>query len=230
MNVTEVSNLFKRLVDESTVNFIDDDDRRNALSRAYETFRRAVTDCDSWFYSTSVDITLASASTYSLASGAVSILGSAPTDTRLTKMLLIEALDDSSVSKGILRPADNLEDIIVPWSTSPMPVIGTYALRGSMLYFSNLMTGKFRVHYVPVSTVDWSLDGSGDNEWIDDVPDDLQALIAYIAYTDLYAPLDGYENGLVFQKRAMLEGQLRAHMSAWQDSGKSIRDTFFGGG
>lgn len=228
MIVTEIRSLFNQLIDEGTISFVDDVDARGALKRAYKTFRRAVTDSDSWFYATTVDLTVAG-STYNLASGAVTVLGASPTATRLMKLLLIEVINSTGTSVGWLRPADQLEDIIVPWTTASLQFIGTYALRNTTLHFSNSYTGTLRLHYVPDSTVNWALDGSGDTEFIDNVPDDLQELIAYIAYTDYYAQRDGNPAVGIFERRLSLEGALRAHISGRHGSGAGVRDTFFGG-
>lgn len=229
MIVTEVRELFNQLADEGTVSFVDDDDARGALKRAYKTFRRAVTDSDAWYYATSVDITLSSAQTYNLASAAVTVLGPTPTATRMVKLVLIEVLNSVGVAVGWLRPSDQLEDIITPWSMTPRPVLGSYALKGTVLYLSNVYDGQLRLHYVPDSTVDWTKDGPADTEFIDNVPDDLQALIAYIAFTDYYAMRDNSAAGAIFAKRAELEGALRADIAGRHGSGSAIRDTFFGG-
>jgi hypothetical protein len=229
VTVTEMRDLFNQLTDEGTISFVDDDDARRALSRAYKTFRRVVTDSDIWYYATTVDIAVASSQTYNLATGAVTILGATPTNTRMVKLALIEVLDASGVSRGWLRPADQLEDIIVPWSNAPRPILGSYALKGTILYLSSLFTGTLRLHYVPDSTVNWTLDGPLDAEFIDNVPDDLQTLIAYIAYTDYYAPRDGSQSPAIMAKRAELEGSLRADIAGRHGSNAAIKDTFFGG-
>lgn len=229
MNVTELNAFFKRLADENSPSFIETSDVRGAMERAYMTFRRIVSACDPWFYATSVDLTV-SGQTYNLASGAVTVMGATPTAARMERLLLLEVIDSSGVSIGYLQPSDSLEEIIVPWSTAVVAAVGTYALKGSTIFFSTAYSGTIRLHYVPRPSVDWTLDGAGDNEWVDDVPDDLQTLIAFIAYVDYYAPRDGFNHQQVIQQRMDLEGRLRVNMAGRHGTGRGVRDTFFGGG
>ena len=80
MNVFEVATLYKGYVDEDSAEW-HEDVFPIYLKLAYEDFRKAVTQINSWVYATEVDIDITGLD-YDLASAAVTILGPAPTNTK----------------------------------------------------------------------------------------------------------------------------------------------------
>jgi len=229
MTVTEVRALFDSLADEVDRSFISDAQARAALSRAYGEFRRVVTRGDAWFYAEPVVLTI-SGSSYNLATGPVSILGASPTNTKMVRALVVELWNATTgTSRGFFKPAAMTEDAMLPGSEPFADTVGTFIIRGRELIFDRTLATTVRLWYVPVSTVNWNLDGPGDTEYIDDLDDSFHDLIALLAITNYYNLRDGAEWGAITNRKRELLGDLHQHLTAErQDGGSVARDTFFG--
>lgn len=228
MNVTQVRRLFDQFSDEVDRTFVDDTSARDALSRAYAEFRRVVTRGDPWFYVTSVDLVLNGAS-YDLATGVPSVLGASPTATKMFRENALELLNAAGESKGLFTPADAVQDVMLPWSTTPMQVVGHYMIRNRVLLLDRAVQATVRLWYVPFHTVDWTKDTSGDNEYIDDLDDSFHELIALIAVHAYYNLRDSAEWELLRVRMETLKGELHQHLVGGRQMGGGVAaDSFFG--
>lgn len=215
MNVTQVKDLFLSYVGESDLTFMDDGLRRRYLELGYNEFRDTVMSKDSWFYVTTVDITVTGVTTYDLgaAASAVRILGNplpgGLTGPRLHRLGNIVRLTNDAAKRPyeVLYGASRL-DAIMPFSGNDWTFLASrsdydYILIGTKLELNLQYTGDLRIYYVPVQSTNWTLDGTADTEFIDDLASyhDVIALLA----ANHYQAADGEGN-------KVLQGLLRTRL------------------
>lgn len=193
MLVEEVSALFLQFVDEQDTTFLTPAQRQFYLKTAYDAFRNEVAGIDAFFYATNVDFSVTDALSYPLGSGATIILGpNAAAGTRMERPLRLVLLNDGSEEIGYLGRKGNIDDVRPQDSTS-FAWSGFYQLTNRTLYFDRKFTSSMRLYYIPETSVDWSRDTSGDNEYIDDM-NQWHDIIARLAVRDYYAVRDGATN------------------------------------
>ena len=183
MLTSEVAELFRAYTDESDATFLSDADVATFLNIAYKQFRQQVQRQDNFYFATRVQINVANVRAYDLSStgpNPVTILGPAPTDAKLTRMLRV-GIDDSTgnlTSSVYLRPARSSVELTND--------IMRYMLEGTLLRFSGVSNQRMNIEYVPeapslFTTVNIQ---SGAGVDIDNLSDyhDLIALYAYRQY------------------------------------------------
>jgi len=201
MYVEDVYNRFKRYIDEPDQTFVSDAVAQDFLSIGYDEFRAIVESIDPYFYATGVELTLSNQQGYDLATGPDTILGASPNHPRMSRLLEVLSIDGNGV---------------YPWAQVPSGRARrrgerTVQLAGTVLAFSEVVTGTILLIYSPVPNVDWSKTAAGDNEFIDDLTQfhDIIALLAY----EQYAVQDGAQNQgidkLLARRRAALEDYLQ---------------------
>ena len=167
MLVSEVQSLFRQYIDEPDQSFVTDAMVATMLAQAYEEFRWTVMQVDDSVYSTLVELTFASQSTYdlSLPANAVRVFGA---DANLThpRLMKLDALYRTS-NTVVLTP---LEPVATPQSLSQMS--GAFMLDGTLLRFSELRSGTLTMKYFPQYVaagaaaatsgyVNWTVGGAG---------------------------------------------------------------------
>lgn len=172
--VDNVTSLFRAYTDEPDLSFLTSADTQTYLEIGYNEFRQKVTSLAPATYAVDVTIT-PSGTTYNLATGAVKILGSAPTSARMVRLL------------SVRNATPDIDPFMWTGVSSKRALQTTYRgyyLEGQLLHLSADTTAPLKVQYVPESTVDWTKTTAGDNEYIDDLVEfhDIIALLAYKQY------------------------------------------------
>jgi hypothetical protein len=180
--VAGVSSLFRSYCDEPDTTFLTDANVAQYLELGYNEFRDLITGISPQTYA--LGITIAPTGTsYNLATGAVAVLGAAPTTTRMVTLLSIK-------TRGADDDPDNTIWQGLPSRRALQTASRGFCLEGTTLYFSAKPTGSLILYYIPESTVDWT--NTAGNEWIDDLVQ-FHDLIALLAYKQ-YAVRDGAVN------------------------------------
>tara|TARA_R110000751_G_scaffold11891_1_gene41178 strand:- start:18 stop:680 length:663 start_codon:yes stop_codon:yes gene_type:complete len=181
MNVTQVYDLFRALIDETDQTFLTDAQAESYLAQGYREFRQTVYSVDPDIYNTHYTFT-GTGKTFSLDG---SLLGPGATN-RMERFLRLGRIDSLAGNEiqGYLSACPNQEQL----SRSQ----GAYCLSGRNIVFASGRTDFFRVEYVPASTVDWAKHGGAFNEYIDDLQDQ-HPLIALLA-AQYYQIRDGAAN------------------------------------
>ena len=172
--VDNVTSLFRAYTDEPDLSFLTSADTQTYLEIGYNEFRQKVTSLAPATYAVDVTIT-PSGTTYNLATGAVKILGSAPTSARMVRLL------------SVRNATPDIDPFMWTGVSSKRALQTTYRgyyLEGQLLHLSADTTAPLKVQYVPESAVDWTKTTAGDNEYIDDLVEfhDIIALLAYKQY------------------------------------------------
>jgi len=174
--VANVTSLFRAYTDEPDLSFLTNDDVQTYLEVGYNEFRQKVTSIAPATFAVDVTIT-PSGTTYNLATGAVSILGSPPiTNTRMVRLLSV-------------RNATPDIDPFIWTGVSSTRALQTsyrgYYLEGQVLHFSADVDSPLKLQYVPESTVNWANNAPTSTEYIDDLVEfhDIIALLAYKQYS-----------------------------------------------
>tara|TARA_R100001594_G_scaffold38768_1_gene70176 strand:+ start:9481 stop:10155 length:675 start_codon:yes stop_codon:yes gene_type:complete len=172
--VDNVTDLFRAYTDEPDLSFLTASDAQTYLELGYNEFRQKATDMAPAIFATDVTIT-PNGATYNLQSGAVSILGANPTNARMARLLSVR--DASTGNDPFIWTGAS--------SRRAMQMLARgYLLEGQSLIFSVNVNRGLILQYVPESTVDWSQNAAGNNEYIDDLVEfhDIIALMAYRQY------------------------------------------------
>ncbi len=211
MNVFEVATLYKGYVDEDSAEW-HEDVFPIYLKLAYEDFRKAVTQINSWVYATEVDIDITGLD-YDLASAAVTILGPAPTNTKMSRLLEVWAVTGGRVRyplEAALGPREQYNNC-------------AYRLQGTVLKFTALVEQKLRLYYLPQSTVDWTKVTAVDDEFIDNFDEYHELIAVYAAIR--YGVRDGGMPRVLELKRQK-ELELEEHITHFfGEAGSVIRST-----
>ena len=183
MLTDEVASLFRAYTDESDATFLSDADVVTFLNIAYKQFRQLVQRQDNFYFATRVQINPNNQRSYDLSSNGaepVTILGPAPTNAKMTRLLRVGTDDGSGneTSSIYLRPARSTVELTND--------ILRYMLEGTKLLFSGDTNDLLNIEYVPeapnVFTPANIISGAGAE--IDNLSDyhDLIALLAYRQY------------------------------------------------
>lgn len=202
MFVDQVRALFDQYVDEDDLTFLSVTQRRDALSRGYDSFRQQVIAATPWAYNRQQDFTLNDVSQLDLTTSTPAIMGSsAAAGTRLQRLYRIALLNTNSNVWQFLEASPTLDGVLPRdyfdrWEDVPT----YYVFLGTTLELSRKLNGTLRLYYLPEANVDWTQDTSGDNEFIDDYGQ-FHKLIAMYAARDYYTVRDG-------ERAAALEAQI----------------------
>ncbi len=181
MNVTQVYDLFRALIDETDQTFLTDAQAESYLAQGYREFRQSVYSIEPDIYNTHYTFT-GTGKTFSLDG---SLLGPAATH-RMERFLRLGQINSiaGNVIQYYLEACASQEQLNREQ--------GEYCLSGRSIVFGSERTDFFRIEYVPASTVDWTKHGAADNEYIDDLQDQ-HPLIALLA-AQYYQIRDGAAN------------------------------------
>lgn len=176
MDTAEVAAYYRLMIQEPDTSLVSDAQAAIQLDLGYQDFRKKVQQYDDRYYITSADISV-TGSSYDLASGAVSILGSSPTNTRMVRLVSI-VTTDSGVETDIWQGVSTRRALIGGGNTRDR----LFMLEGTTLYFeSSLSSNNLTIYYVPISTTVWAGNlGAGAGVYIDDL-DQFHELIALYA-------------------------------------------------
>lgn len=182
MLTNEVAQLYRAYTDESDATFLSDADVVTFLNVAYKQFRQIVQNQDNFYFATRVQINLNNQVSYNLSSAGpepVTILGPAPSDPKMTRLLRVGTDDGSGnlTTSIYLRPARSTVELTND--------IMRYMLEDTILRFSGVTDQLINIEYVPEAPNVFTIantTGAGDN--IDNLTDyhDLIALLAYRHY------------------------------------------------
>jgi len=184
MNVTETYDLFRALIDESDVTFLTVAQAESYLAQGYREFRQIVYSIDPDVYNTHYTFT-GTGKTEDL-NGA--LLGPAAA-TLMERFLRLGTIDSiaSNQIEYYLQASPSQEQLNRGEAE--------YCLSARKIIFSADRTDFFRLEYVPASTVNWTLHGPADNEYIDDLQDQ-HPLIPLLA-AQYYQIRDGAANAVL---------------------------------
>lgn len=219
MYVTDVRALFDVFVDEPDTTFLTVAQRRTALASAYEKFRSQVMACEERAYATEVDIAITGTNEYDLggATSAVRLLGPTPTVTeRLIKLHRVGLLDTQSPARirVYLPAARDLSDFAYDEDFGDTAYnVPSYTFINSKLLLSHNITASLRLFYTAASAVDWTLDASGDTEYIDDF-ERFHNLIALYAARDYYTTRDAMVHQRLQQQIEIEETEMRRELGS----------------
>jgi len=175
--VDQVASYFRTLCDEDDETWQNAAAVQAALELGEDEYRGIVTLNHPMLMEAEQELTVAGRN-YNLATGAIKLLG-ATASPRMSALLKVARISSASQYPPdfYFKPGKSLDHI--------HQVTEHYLLKGQSLWFGEDMTGLIRVHFVPVSTVDWSKQTSGNNEYIDDLVEyhDLIALLAHKQYS-----------------------------------------------
>ena len=176
MDTAEVAAYYRLMIQEPDTSLVSDAQAAIQLDLGYQDFRKKVQQYDDRYYITSADISV-TGSSYDLAAGAVSILGSSPTNTRMVRLVSI-VTTDSGVETDIWQGVSTRRALIGGGNTRDR----LFMLEGTTLYFeSSLSSCNLTIYYVPISTTVWAGNlGAGAGVYIDDL-DQFHELIALYA-------------------------------------------------
>jgi hypothetical protein len=181
MNVTQVYDLFRALIDETDQTFLTDAQAESYLAQGYREFRQTVYSIEPDIYNTHYTFT----GTGKIFSLDGTLLGSGATH-RMERFLRLGQINSiaGNVIQYYLEACPSQEQLNREQ--------GEYCLSGRNIVFGSERTDPFRIEYVPASTVDWTKHGAADNEYIDDLQDQ-HPLIALLA-AQYYQIRDGAAN------------------------------------
>jgi len=206
VNVSEVKTLYRSYVQENDERW-HDSWVATAMKNAYNQFRGVVMETSPFYYVTRATLTV-TGNTYDLSSGAVSVLGSSPTNTKMSRLV---SLWKSSAGK--------LQNRLKQGTTPDDSLSGNHSdfwLEGDTIRFAyDPPTGEYTLVYVPQSTVDWDV-----GTYIDDL-DEYHELIALYA-AERYMIRDGMLRNIQ-RVRADMEDRLADHLVTMMgDAGRTI--------
>jgi len=190
MNVTQVYDLFRAVIDESDETFLTEAQAESYLAQGYREFRQMVYSVDPDIYNEHYLFT-GTGKTFSLNG---TLLGPGATN-RMERFLRLGQIDSIAGNEVqyYLEATPSQEQLEREQ--------GEYCLSGRTLVFSDSRTDFFRIEYVPASTVNWALHGPADNEYIDDLQDQ-HPLIALLA-AQYYQIRDGATNPVLQNQLAV---------------------------
>jgi hypothetical protein len=171
--VRQVSDYFRKIVDESDNTFMSNADAAQWLEIGYDEFRFFVSDIDPQQYHKVFTTPVITTNEYDLALPIVgppaydAILGPNAVDAgRMQQLLRVTTINTGTTPNVgvVLEPVYSYESLVSSGHTWR----NKYILQGTKLLFSYTPAMAFRIEYIPVSSVDWTKQGSADTEWIDD--------------------------------------------------------------
>lgn len=166
--VDQVADYFRKIVDESDNTFLSDTDIAQYLEIGYDQFRYYVSDIDPQQYH-EVYLTPAAVTTNELDLDNILLGPLVPAaNKRLQQIIRVTTYSagNSPPIGNILEPVYSYESLIgMGYYSFP----NKYMLQGRKLLFAGIPSNQLRIEYIPQSTVDWTKQTSGDNEFIDDL-------------------------------------------------------------
>jgi hypothetical protein len=203
MNTLDVANLFKSYADETDSTFLTDAQVKLYLAQGYNDLRDKVSDVNPYIYNIEhlFDLTT---NQYNLET--VNILGQGATAGKKLSRLINIARINTTTNNDLIEYLQSAPSI----ATSQL---FQYVLQGSIINFSGLTSGSFRLEYIPFHNTDF--DPTGAAAYIDDL-DSFHDMIALYAYRR-YAIRDGADNAQllreIVQKEAALNNFLQSGRS-----------------
>lgn len=191
--VYQVTEYFRKIVDESDNTFMSDADAAQYLEVAYDEFRFFVSDVDPNQYHKVVTTPVITLNEFDLAVVSLPfnpILGSLAADAdRMQQMVRVTTVAQGTTPPvgTIYEPVYSYESLISPGYTWP----NKYLLQGTKLLFQQVPSAALRIEYIPQSVVDWTNLNQTvppapppNAEWIDDMIQfhDVIALMAAKSY------------------------------------------------
>lgn len=221
MFVEDVRALFDQYVDEPDLTFLTVAQRRQALSRGYESFRQLVLEGDEFGYAIQQDYAITDAETLNLSTSVPPITGStAVAGAQLQRLLRIAQLGATSSQHvwQFLKATRTLDTVlprtyVTTWADSPT----TYILIGDTLNFSRQISATIRLWYIPSQNVDWTLDTVGSHTYIDDYGL-FHKLIAMYAARDYYTTRDEAVHQRLEQQIRIEETRLSGYLAVGRDT------------
>lgn len=184
MNVTQLYDLFRALIDESDETFLTVAQAESYLAQGYREFRQIVMSIDPDIYNTHYTF-IGTGKSFDL-NGI--LLGKGATN-RMERFLRMGTID------GVITDELGSYLLAVPTQEQLNRSEGEFCLAARKVVFARNRTDSMRIEYVPSSTVDWTLHGPADDEYIDDLTDQ-HPLIALLA-AQYYAIRDGVANAVL---------------------------------
>ena len=214
--VRNVSDYFRKIIDESDNTFMSNADAAQYLEIGWDEMRYFVSDSDPQYFHKVFTTPILTNFEYDLAVPIVvpplfdAILGPLATDaSRMQQLLRVTTITTGATQLPgtVLEPVYSYEGLRSngrTWQTK-------YMLQGTKLLFNAIPGIALRVEYIPVSTVDWSKQGSADTEWISDLIQfhDIVALNA----AKSYMMVDGAGSQQIERQLQVRNAQLSAFLS-----------------
>ena len=215
--VYQVTDYFRKVIDEADQTFMSQADVAQFLEIAYDEFRFFVTDIDPNHFhrvQTTPVITLNEFDLDVTVAPFNAILGPNALDIdRMQQMMRV-----TTVSQGtsppvgtIYEPVYSYESLISSGFTWP----NRYMIQGTKMLFQQVPSTQLRIEYIPQSVVDWSNlnvpPGPPNPEWIDDLIQ-FHDVIALMAAKN-YAIADGADSGQVQLQLKMRSDQLKEFLT-----------------
>ncbi len=234
MWVRQLREMFDDFVDEKDLTFLSVANRRTYLERGYLEFRRMVANADPEFYAINVDLLMAGVAEYDLAAAAsaVRILGAPAgglTGPRLRRAIRMGGYDDAGNFLWWVAQTGIIEDVTLPYllpSTWAQWAPFQWSMQSTRIMFDSKVNGTVRLTYDPYPSIDWTLDTSLDNTFVDDL-DEYHDLIPALAYR-LYLARDDQQNQGIEQLIArrytdLQDGLSRSRLVA---AGQRVREVY----
>lgn len=154
MTVAEVVEYWRMLTQEPDNSFLTDSNVTVLLRNSYREFRKTVgMYSDSYFIATAT--ISPSGGSYNLATGPVSILGPAPTNARMRRLINIADADGSAPGFGAVYQGVSTRRALFAGNNS---TANLFYLEGTTLWFDTTNTAaSILVTYEPVEAVDWTV-------------------------------------------------------------------------
>ena len=209
MNVTQCMAQLRRYIDEDDATFVTDADLSTWLEMGYNEFREIVCETAPELYMTQTTITLASSNDYDLANppgGAPALLGPNAV-ARLHRLYRVAVSTSTATPDVYIRAYANP----ALFANEPFNWKDGYTLVGTILKFSSRTTGNVRLEYVTDSTVDWTLYGPADTEFIDNLTP-FHSMIAMMA-ARYYQIADAAANAVLNQQLEARGKRLLSYLS-----------------
>ena len=200
MNTLDVANLFKSYADETDNTFLTDDQVKLYLSQGYNDLRDKVSDVNPYIYNIEHLFELTT-NQYNLETAGILGAG-AVAGQKLSRLINIARINTTTNN-----------DLIEYLQSAPSIAasnIFQYVLQGSIINFSGLTSGAFRLEYVPFHNK--VFDPAGAGTYIDDL-DNFHDMIALYAYRR-YAIRDGADNAQLLREIAQKEAALNSFLQS----------------
>lgn len=215
--VYQVTDYFRKVIDESDNTFMSQADVAQFLSIGYDEFRFFVTDIEPNIFHRVQVTPVINLNEFDLAVTAApfnAILGPNALDAdRMQQMMRV-----TTISRGtsppvgtIYEPVYSYESLISSGFTWP----NRYMIQGTKMLFQQVPGTDLRIEYIPQSVVDWSNlnvpPGPPGPEWIDDLIQ-FHDVIALMAAKN-YAIADGADSSQVQLQLKMRSDQLKEFLT-----------------
>jgi len=192
--VSQVADYFRKIIDESDSTFIDDADVATFLEIGENEYRQLLSEIDPQLFAISHTVTVADTDEIDLNN---ILLGTTPTQTRMSSIVRVTTLDANGEVSQILDPVYSYEALVAP---AGWPI--KWMLQARTITTSANINGDVKITYIPLSTVTWSVLGA-PTEYIDDlIPwHDIISLFAARQYFQADGAINvAIENQLVSRK------------------------------